>query len=68
MNIHVGDCELELGPLCPNLNDKFTMDVKQTLSFKAEARGKEFLKGQFNVTLALVDSYAEPTHSGMTGD
>lgn len=36
------------------------MGITETLKFSADMKGREFTKGRFNVSLAIVDQYKEP--------
>lgn len=36
------------------------MGITETLKFSADMKGREFTKGWFNVSLAIVDQYKEP--------
>lgn len=56
---------MELGTLAEKINDPFTMEVKQSLSFSSSLKGWDYQKGRFNITLAIIDEYREPRHSGM---
>ena len=67
MNVQVSDCVLELGTIAEAINDPFSMGVKQSLSFIANLKGREYQKGRFNITLAIIDQYQEPGHSPVFG-
>lgn len=35
------------------------------MEFSSSLKGRDYSKGRFNVTLALIDEYRDPIHSGM---
>lgn len=60
MNIQISECILDLGTRAEHINDPFSMGITETLKFSADSKGREFTKGRFNVSLAIVDQYKEP--------